>query len=517
MSVCDASLAHRGVQPPACPPWCRPATTGVARCRPTPSDVPVPTATNAPAVLAHSPDDAKGNPTVAPSRSHACVFACEQDIPRRHAHAPRACVMVLTGLVEDEDEDEGEPARWHCTSPIARATCETICASSAMHPALCRSLARDSGSPGSDAGLRAALRVGCQADDCPRRAHGTQDRTPRDADMGVRAVGGFSVQGCTSGPIVEDAASNTREAQARAPAEMRVARVLALRKATRAAALRTRRARERERPLPRETRSGLTTLPDVCAERSVALRFASCARSTSALREDVECETVGQRATEAGTKGKGKRRTIRGRCARTEDVKTRPSTVRDGRQDAGTEGSGDDCAHAVMGSPGATQLRGHRRELPKSMRGTGDRQWSWIASRAHGRALRDELHERASLPMWRGCDDQRLRRNERLGMMVGDVRASRARDELGSERQHRQSDARRQVAVVSTAGHEFRINLACAQIFSDRSGFLCECVSRRHGSRLEIARGDGPTVFTNVKESTGVDSDTDLILTAWKA
>lgn len=67
------------------------------------------------------------------------------------------------------------------------------------------------GSPGSDAGPRAALQVGCQADDCPQRAYRTYDRTQQDADMGAArvrpAIGGLSVQGCTSGPMVEGVAA----------------------------------------------------------------------------------------------------------------------------------------------------------------------------------------------------------------------------------------------------------------------------------------------------------------------
>ncbi|EED83174.1 predicted protein [Postia placenta Mad-698-R] len=67
-------------------------------------------------------------------------------------------------------------------------------------------------SPGSDAGARAALRARCQADDCPRRAWGTQDRTRVRTRL---AVCGFSVQGCTPGPMGDDAAA-TREKPRRA-------------------------------------------------------------------------------------------------------------------------------------------------------------------------------------------------------------------------------------------------------------------------------------------------------------
>ena len=33
----------------------------------------------------------------------------------------------------------------------------------------------------------------------------------------------------------------------------------------------------------------------------------------------------------------------------------------------------------------------------------------------------------------------------------------------------------------------------------------------------KLMRGDGPTIFTSIKEGTGVDDIADLILAAWKA
>jgi urease accessory protein len=33
----------------------------------------------------------------------------------------------------------------------------------------------------------------------------------------------------------------------------------------------------------------------------------------------------------------------------------------------------------------------------------------------------------------------------------------------------------------------------------------------------KLMRGDGPTIFTSIKEGTGVEDVTDLILSAWKA